>query len=491
MLDYFINIYEGSTYPSSEFCFSPDTLYPEYPFRDHKVALAKIENYPYRMVRDTLAGLEMDKEGFGTKDWNPLGEIIKPGDKVLIKPNWVMHRNKNKNVTENALECMITHPSVVRAVIDYCLIALKGKGSIIIGDSPMQGCDLEKLMQLSGYDKLFSFFSCSPVGIIPMDFRLYATLVDSNKVLIGKKQNNTEIAEVELGKRSRLDNITDGRIFKVSDYSREKTNSYHRKGKHTYAISREVLTCDVVINMAKPKCHRLAGITGMMKNIVGITAEKACLPHRSIGSKEEGGDEYLHNSWLKKITDWVLEKKLEYEEKGRFKLSLLMRYTYGVLYYMIRATGKDRFLVGSWYGNDTIWRTVLDLYLILLYADGNGEMTDSIQRTVFNIGDMIISGEGNGPVAPEPKKLGIILAGKEAVITDRLVCEIMGFDFNNLPVVRNSLLDPELCNSSVDDVYFFSNKDEFCNRKLKDMKFPDTWNFKPYETWKGHIEKRR
>jgi hypothetical protein len=33
----------------------------------------------------------MDNHHYGTSSWNPLGDLIKPMDKVVIKPNWVLH----------------------------------------------------------------------------------------------------------------------------------------------------------------------------------------------------------------------------------------------------------------------------------------------------------------------------------------------------------------------------------------------------------------
>lgn len=67
----------------------------------------------------------------------------------------------------------------------------------------------------------------------------------------------------------------------------------------------------MVINIPKPKTHRLAGITGAMKNFVGITYEKASLPHRAIGDKESGtGDAYDKKSILKCIWNILITDKL-------------------------------------------------------------------------------------------------------------------------------------------------------------------------------------
>jgi hypothetical protein len=250
-----------------------------------------------------------------------------------------------------------------------------------------------------------------------------------------------------------------------------------------------VLSADVIINLCKPKCHRLAGITAAIKNLIGITYDKACLPHRTVGSKEHGGDEYQYDSHIKNIIGKVLEKKIFFEEKNKHLLSLFMRYLYGSLYYLMKFFSKDPYLLGSWYGNDTIWRTALDLYEILLYSDKIGIVKEIRQRKVFNLADMIISGEGNGPISPEPKKLGMMIAGNDAVIMDRLVCEIMGFDFRKVPSILNSVNDPKLIQKATGDYVFYSNVTEYNEKCIDELNFPVKWIFKPYDTWKGFIEK--
>jgi len=167
-----------------------------------------------------------------------------------------------------------------------------------------------------------------------------------------------------------------------------------------------------------------------------------------------------------------------------------MRYLYGSLYYLMRAVSKDKYLVGSWYGNDTIWRTVLDLYTILMFADKKGNLSPEKQRRIFNIADMIISGEGNGPVAPEPKKLGFIIAGSDPIVMDRVVCEIMGFDYSKIPMLVNAGIDGSVSEKNPENILLLSNSGLFNKKKINELHLPSKWKFKPYESWTGHIEKK-
>lgn len=487
MRELFINSIEDSTYPTSEYSYNPDFFYPEYPWG--KENISKEKNFGYQMVRECLIGLKLDEENINSVEWNPLGKIIQFGDTVVLKPNWVMNFNKNKHVKIHSLDCLITHPSVLRAILDYCIIALKGSGRLIIGDAPMQGCDLDDLLVKSGYDKLFAFYNDHNVNLSPVDFRKYSVIVDKNKVLIGKKYTGSEGVEVDLSTKSRLRNIDGERLkYKVSDYNEKTTTQYHSNGRHSYLISKDVLSADVIINICKPKCHRLAGMTASIKNIVGITYDKVCLPHRTSGSVSEGGDEYLNKDFIKQIISKVLNLKMYFEEKNLLFFSLCMRYIYGVLYYIARSISKDKYLVGSWFGNDTIWRTSLDLYEIIRFADKNGKISDSEQRKIFNIADMIISGERNGPVSPEPKQVGMILAGFDGVFMDRVICEIMGFDYMKVPTIKNSINDSALSNCDVNKTKIFSNVQELNDKTLSSIETHTKWHFKPYDSWKGHIE---
>jgi hypothetical protein len=94
---------------------------------------------------------------------------------------------------------------------------------------------------------------------------------------------------------------------------------------------------------------------------------------------------------------------------------------------------------GAWYGNNTLWRSVLDLNKILLYADREGIMRDNPQRKLFSIIDGIVAGDKNGPMAPRPRKEGIIIAGANWLAVDISATRLMGFDFEKIPVLQRAI----------------------------------------------------
>jgi len=76
--------------------------------------------------------------------------------------------------------------------------------------------------------------------------------------------------------------------FGVNDYSADVTRSNHQPGSHRYLVSQSVLEADLVINLPKWKSHGKAGMTGALKNLVGINGDKAYLPHFRIGAPRWG-----------------------------------------------------------------------------------------------------------------------------------------------------------------------------------------------------------
>ena len=91
--------------------FHPATRFPELPFSEISVA----PNWPYELLRELFLNLGLDAERFGTQDWNPLGGVIQPGQTVVLKPNYVLSFNDSGH----DLFAVITHPSILRALVDY------------------------------------------------------------------------------------------------------------------------------------------------------------------------------------------------------------------------------------------------------------------------------------------------------------------------------------------------------------------------------------
>lgn len=431
------------TYPSKP-PFNPPVEYPEYPFKD-KGQLDE-HNQVYHAVRETLRLLSLDEENFDTPDWNPLKEIVRPGDKVVIKPNLVLHRHIN----DESVFSIATHGSVVRAIADYVFMALRGEGSIIIADAPLFFADFDKLSELSGLKAIAAFFSAnSEVRFSLMDLRRVRSQT-RNGVIIDRQTidtHETESLVVDLGAESALAELggTLTRLF-GSDYDRRETCSHHNEKTNEYCLSRRVLECDALISVPKLKTHKKTGVTLNLKNLVGANTDKNYLPHYRVGDELEGGDEYPveTNKFLRarakvvrKAIDCVLARQsplvakliatllpvlFPVKRKGRFRSDQpqIDRFYEKVLKKSVR--------MGNWEGNDTAWRMVLDIARAFFYADPDGVMQEAPQRRFFSIIDGVIAGDRNGPTAPAAHSVGVLVAGFDPVAVDVLAARLMGFD---------------------------------------------------------------
>lgn len=481
------------SYPNRDTYYSPSVEYPEYPFKD----ISKVENLVYEMIRETFILAELDKEHFGKPEWNPLGEYIKEGNSVLLKPNWVENKNKYSEVDEE-LTCLVTNPAVVRVVLDYVVIALNGTGKIYLADAPMQGCDLKDMFTKAGYTELFDFYKKRGIDLHIVDLRKYLVRDKYDGVFSAPEmiKDSPGSKLVNLGLKS-LHSQKDAQhpLYKVEDYPIELTKSYHTEGKHEYEVNALPLSVDMIINMPKPKTHRLAGLTAACKNFVGITYEKACLPHRIDGDAERGnGDAYYKRSVFKRLMSICNERRTIFSKNGKYIFSKIFDVLMKGCYVIGSITSGDQYRIGSWYGNDTIWRTAVDLNIAMMFADKNGVLRKEKQRTIIHIGDIIIGGQKEGPVGPTPKSVGIILMSDNALAFDRTVCEIMGFKESAFPIFNNEKAIKAFGYDSkqqLEDMSIISNIKELDKKTLKDFPYIEEWSFEPHPCWKGYIEKYR
>ena len=92
--------------------YNPPNNFPEYPFGDKELDGT---NVVYKELRNLLFQMNLDKDNFNKPSWNPFGEMIKPEDMVVLKPNMVMHKNGLKQFST---DCLIIHSSIIRAITD-------------------------------------------------------------------------------------------------------------------------------------------------------------------------------------------------------------------------------------------------------------------------------------------------------------------------------------------------------------------------------------
>jgi len=57
---------------------------------------------------------------------------------------------------------------------------------------------------------------------------------------------------------------------------------------------------------------------------------------------------------------------------------------------------------------------------------------------VIHLVDAIVAGQGNGPLAPEPLRLGLLLAGSSAPAVDWVGARLLCYDPSKVPVTREA-----------------------------------------------------
>lgn len=472
---------KGAQYPSPESKFRPDRIYPEYIFTETTDG----KNEVYGLVRQCLFQLGLDQEHYGTEKWNPFGKLIQENETVLIKPNLVQDFNCNPR---GGVYCLYTQPAVVAPVIDYALKALNGTGRVIVGDAPMQECNFDKLVKESGYEELIAYYQNKGINIEMVDFRKEITVVRHR--VSDRTPNDAPSVIVNLEEESEFAGIsrTDAKKLRIVMYPHDTLTRHHQGNTHEYCVSKYVLDADVVINMPKPKTHKKAGVTIALKNLVGMNAKKEYLPHHTFGSKEEGGDEYKNKNLLQHFRARLYDRKYKYEEEKKGGRAQMVWFAIAFCTLFLRLF-RIKYENGSWYGNETISKTIVDLNKILLYADKKGKMRSTRQRKYFIVADMIVSGEKNGPVAPSPKPLGVVAAGFDPVCFDRVVTTLMGFDVNKIPTLCQAVSSTSQYKiGEAGGEVIVSNDKNIDGKVIFDLGKADGWQFTAPGGWQGHIE---
>ncbi len=399
-------------------------------------AVANEKSYvDYSTAHKTLTKLfeqaGLDDRNYGSAGWNPLGEIIGRNERVVIKPNWVTHAN----LCGEGTDCLVTHTSVIEAIARFSSKAQPH--SIILGDAPVQGCDFAELDKSNKISAMRERLAAENIEVSVRDFR-QSILPEGKRANLSKTTGRTSEDYVlfDLAAESALEPISDyAGSFRVTMYDPRELNRTHAPGKHRYLIAREVLEAEVFINVPKLKTHKKAGVTGALKNVVGINGLKDYLPHHRKGGSNDGGDCYEGKSVLKGLTEEILDAANKAKNpvlRSLFDTGARIGYAVG------RVAGNDNNLEGSWYGNDTVWRMALDLQRIVHFGRTDGTLSSNPQRKVITITDAVIAGEGEGPLAPSPIPLGMLTLAPNVCAADWVHALLMRLDPHRIPIIARS-----------------------------------------------------
>jgi len=162
-----------------------------------KVALVRCESYEYAEVKASVQrGLDL---------LGGAGEFARPGEKILLKPNWIMAVPPER--------CATTHPAVFRAVCEIFQVA---GADLCYGDSPGRGSSEEETLEAAG-----------ATGFLEVGTALNIPLAD----------------------------FLDGREINT--------------GSREFFIANGALDCDGIISLPKLKTQGFLKLTGAVKNQLG------------------------------------------------------------------------------------------------------------------------------------------------------------------------------------------------------------------------------
>ncbi len=483
----------GTFYPENP-PFNPHIKYPEYFLND----IMSRDNGVYEAVRQALFLLQLDRENFATPNWNPFRELVQPGNRVVIKPNFVV----SDHYENGDLFSIITHTSVIRAVVDYVYIALKGNGRIIIADAPQMDCNFDELLNRTKLESIKELYKRK------LNFNI--EIYDLRDLWLDRKggggytstKNRYKLPGdpmggicMDLGKESLFFGADNYQKYYGADYNREETIKHHCGDINEYILSRTILSADAVISIPKLKVHKKVGVTLNIKGLVGINLNKNCLIHYTLGTPSQGGDQFPDNcldpkeAVRVKLQRWAYDKFLGKKNwigdmlyNLSLKLGKLFLKPFGI------KLSKDKSILdaGNWYGNDSAWKMSIDLMRIFLYVDKNGKIQDAPARRMFSLVDGIVGGEKNGPIVPDKKQSCVVIAGYNFAAVDLVSTRLMGYDYKKIKMLSYIVNHPELFRVDLSKINLLSNGDfdDLFNEMNKNKYF----DFEPHIGWKGHIE---
>lgn len=346
----------------------------------NKVAIETCDSYRLEAVGEALDRLFAS---LGMNPANPFADMVEPGMRVTIKPNWVASRWRASCPHTDYLYSVITHPSVIEAVADRVAVALRGDGEIIIADNPSIDADFEELMEFTGirglegkYDVPCHIYDLRPLVCPSLD------VYGKKDAMVPQPGDPNGQVEVNLGGSSLLSEV-DPTLFRGVFDERDETVAAHTGDTQLYTFARSIYDADLFVSIPKLKTHQKVGATLNLKGLVGSITKKNQLVHWRIGTPETGGDEYPdRESYAKAYASGILHR-------------------------------------GSWPGNDTIWRMVGDLYQSLLKNE---------KQKRFTVIDGIIAGEGQGPFCPTSKYANTLIGCDDFLYADLVAVRYMGFD---------------------------------------------------------------
>ncbi len=358
---------------------------------------------------------------------------------VVVKPNWVQEAHEYR---PDVWEPVITHPSVLLAVVQELARLMQGQGTICVCDAPHTYANLEAITArgrlAASLQEVRSRWPELQLELVDLRRERW---IRKEEVVVERLANPHDprgYVRLDLAQDSLFWRHPGEGHYYGADYDSRVVNEHHRGHVQEYLVAGTPLACDLFVNLPKLKTHKKTGITCCLKNLVGINGDKNWLPHHTEAGLRYSGDEFPEERLTERFERVV-------KRAGRRMMRTLPIFG-NWAYRRMRNVGKrligDSETVirnGNWQGNNTCWRMALDLNRALLYGNLDGSWREATAPKPFlAIVDGIIGGEGNGPLCPDPVVSGVLISGGNPAVVDAVAAQMMGFDPRSLPIVHQA-----------------------------------------------------
>jgi len=401
------------------------------------VQLLKIKEYNDAALKNSLYHI-IDSY---PEVWKACGKG-KKAPLIVVKPNWVQESHE---CFPDVWESVITHPTVVLAVVECLAERIAGRGTICICDAPHTYASFADIVARGNLKLCLKDIQrrWPNLHIDLLDLRR-EVWIRKEEVVVSRHPNKNDprgYIKLDLGRDSLFYQHRGDGCYYGADYDSRVVNDHHHGEIQEYLLAGTPMACDLFVNLPKMKTHKKTGLTCSLKNLVGINGDKNWLPHHTEGTPATGGDEFPDDAFSRSI-----EGSLKNVGK---KMALSVPVIGTWMFRKMRNVGKsvlgnseETIRNGNWYGNDTCWRMVIDLNRALLYGNIDGTWREAGgAKKYLSIVDGIIGGEGNGPLCPEAVQSGVLFAGDNPAEVDAVACKLMGFDPAQIPLVRESFTE--------------------------------------------------
>lgn len=362
----------------------------EYPYVGDPAHYDRGRNPCYGLLEEAVMLLNPDNLE------NPLSHLVRPGDTVVIKPNWC---------TQLIFPIPITHPSLVHAAAELC--ARAGAAKVRIVEAPMT----------MNHGATWFY---GPVFLNMKPWLEYLSARYPGTVFEHQDGNADDFVWVDLGDRSMLHDlpldvlchdagpITSDMFFDVADAYGVNPKVY-RQG--LYAIAKSYLDADVFINFSKMKTHMWTGITIALKNFMGLNVISTV--HRMPPEVQKA---YLRRNNFADLRECGM-RDVPHFDRRFYRYELRFQYNRH---------------------NDVLWRSLADLNRIVQYCDVRGKLHEARRRRCLHLVDGVVGTDGAGPISRTRVYSRTIVAGYDPVRVDAVCSRIMSYDPRQIILVRAS-----------------------------------------------------